>query len=55
MGNTDQAEGIGKKIKGTVKEAVGSVTGDKKKEAEGKADQAEGTAQKEWGDLKDKV
>ena len=55
MGNTDQAKGIAKKIKGTIKEAVGTVTGDKKTEAEGGAEQIEGAIQREWGDLKDKV
>ena len=55
MGNTDQAEGTAKKIKGSVKEAVGDVTGDKETKAEGQADQAEGTVQKGWGDLKDKL
>ena len=55
MANTDQSEGMGKKIKGDLKEAAGSVTGDKKLENEGKADQAEGTVQKEWGNLKDKL
>ena len=55
MANTDQSEGMGKKLKGDIKEAAGKVTGDKEMETEGKADQVEGTVQKEWGDLKDKL
>ena len=55
MANTDQSEGMGKKIKGSLKEAAGSATKNEKLENEGKADQAEGTVQKKWGDLKDKV
>ncbi len=55
MANTDQSEGMGKKIKGTLKEAAGKLTGDKKTEAEGQADQAEGEVQKTWGDVKDSV
>ena len=55
MANTDQSEGMGKKIKGDLKEVAGTATGDKKLENEGKADQTEGKLQKEWGDLKDKL
>ena len=55
MANTDQSEGMGKKIKGDLKEAAGSATDNKKLKDEGKADQAEGQLQKDWGDLKDKV
>ncbi|EFL88546.1 CsbD family protein [Ahrensia sp. R2A130] len=55
MANTDQSEGMGKKIVGTIKEAVGKVTGDKETEAEGQVDQAEGEVQKTWGDVKDKL
>lgn len=37
------ASGTVDKVKGTVKEAVGKVTGDKRTEAEGKTDQAKGS------------
>lgn len=47
-GNTDQAEDIAKKIKSTIKEAIGTVTGDKKTEVEGEAEQVECAVQKEW-------
>lgn len=36
------ASGTADKIKGTVKEAAGKVTGDKRTKAEGKTDQAKG-------------
>ena len=34
----DRVAGVGKKVTGSVKEAAGSVTGDTKLKAEGKAD-----------------
>ena len=37
------ASGTADKITGTVKEAVGKVTGDKRTEAEGKTDQVKGS------------
>ncbi len=55
MANTDQSEGMGKKLKGDLKEGVGKATGNKDMETEGKADQAEGEVQKTWGDVKDSV
>ncbi len=55
MANTDQAEGMIKKVTGTVKEAVGQLTGNEKTEAEGELEQAAGTVQKGWGDVKDKL
>ena len=41
MANTDRAEGIAKKINGTIREAVGIVTGGSRTEAGGKAEQFE--------------
>jgi len=38
------ASGTTDKVTGTVKEAVGKVTGDKRTEAEGQTDQAKGAA-----------
>lgn len=49
----DRVEGIGKQVKGNVKEAWGKVTGDAKTEAEGKADKAEGKVQNAVGGAKD--
>ncbi|HVA04716.1 MAG TPA: CsbD family protein [Acidimicrobiales bacterium] len=47
-GKTDQ-------VKGQVKEAVGTLTGDKDLESEGKADRRAGEAKEKLSDAKDKV
>jgi uncharacterized protein YjbJ (UPF0337 family) len=49
----DRVEGVGHQIKGSVKEAVGKVTGDKKTQAEGVAEKAAGKAQNAVGGAKD--
>ncbi len=49
----DRIAGAVKKIKGSIKETVGKVTGDAKLEAEGKADKVEGKVQNAIGGLKD--
>jgi uncharacterized protein YjbJ (UPF0337 family) len=41
------------KIKGTVKEAVGKLTGDRRTEAEGQTDQVKGDVKNAGRDLKD--
>jgi uncharacterized protein YjbJ (UPF0337 family) len=41
------------KAKGRVKEATGSLTGDKETKAEGRADQGKGTLKEKKGKLKD--
>lgn len=51
----DRAGGIGKKVTGSVKEAIGKVTGDAKLQAEGTADKAAGKAQNAVGGAKDAV
>lgn len=51
----DRVEGIGKKVAGSVKEAIGKVTGDTKLEAEGTAQKTAGTAQNAVGGVKDTV
>ncbi len=51
----DRVEGIGKKVTGSVKEAIGKVTGDTKLQAEGTADKAAGTTQNAVGGAKDAV
>ncbi len=53
--DSDRTAGIGKKISGSIKEAVGKVTGDTKTEAEGKAEKTVGTAQNAVGGAKDSV
>ncbi|MEJ0012679.1 MAG: CsbD family protein [Bauldia sp.] len=49
----DRVEGSAKQAKGTVKEAVGKMTGDSKLQAEGKSDKAAGKIQNAVGGLKD--
>lgn len=51
----DRTAGIGHQIKGTVKEATGKVTGDRKLEAEGKVEKAGGKVQNAIGGAKDTV
>jgi uncharacterized protein YjbJ (UPF0337 family) len=53
--DNDRVEGIGHQIKGSVKEGVGHVTGDKKTEAEGAAEKAAGKVQNTIGGAKDGV
>ncbi len=50
--NKDEAEGKWEQVKGTVKDKVGEVTGDRDLEAEGKAQNAEGETQETWGKAK---
>jgi uncharacterized protein YjbJ (UPF0337 family) len=49
----DRVEGTGHQVKGTVKEAVGKVTGDKKTQASGAAEKAAGKVQNAVGGAKD--
>ena len=49
----DRVEGAAHQVKGTVKEAVGKVTGDTKTEAAGAAEKAAGKVQNSVGGLKD--
>ncbi len=51
----DRIEGSGKQAKGAIKDAFGKMTGDKKLQAEGKADKAAGKVQNAVGGLKDKI
>ena len=51
--DNDRITGSAKNLGGKIKEAIGKVTGDKKIEVEGKADQVEGKAQNAIGGLKD--
>lgn len=51
----DRIEGSMDQAKGAVKEGAGKLTGDKKLEAEGKADKASGKLQNAVGGLKDKL
>lgn len=49
----DRSEGALEKMKGSVKDAVGKVTGDSKLQAEGKGQKAAGTVQNTIGGVKD--
>ena len=51
----NQVEGTAKDIGGNVKSAFGDLTGDTKTQASGAVDQVVGTAQRAYGNLKDKV
>jgi uncharacterized protein YjbJ (UPF0337 family) len=51
----DQVEGAGKQVRGTVKDAVGKATGDRKLQADGTLDKAEGRVQSEVGKAKETV
>lgn len=50
--NKDEAEGKWEQVKGTVKNKVGEVTGDRDLEAEGEAQNAAGDTQETWGKVK---
>ena len=52
-GSRDKTEGAIDKLTGRAKEAAGSLTGDKDKKAEGRAEQDKGTLKKKEGALKD--
>ena len=51
----DRVSGSAKRTKGSVKEAIGKVTGDSKTEAEGAVEKTEGKAQNALGGMKDSV
>jgi uncharacterized protein YjbJ (UPF0337 family) len=53
--DNDRVEGVGKQIKGAVKDAAGKVMGDSKMQAEGKADKVEGKVQNTVGGVKDSL
>jgi uncharacterized protein YjbJ (UPF0337 family) len=48
-GDENRLEGQGKNVKGKVKDAWGSLTGDRKLESEGKLDQVKGKVQDKFG------
>jgi uncharacterized protein YjbJ (UPF0337 family) len=51
----DRIEGASHRVKGTVKEGVGKITGDAKTQAEGAAEKATGKVQNAVGGAKDAV
>lgn len=50
--NKDEAQGKWEQVKGTIKDKVGEVTGDRDLEAEGEVQSAEGETQETWGKFK---
>lgn len=55
MVDENRVEGAWDKLKGNVKEGVGKLTGDEKLQAEGKADQVQGSTESTVGGAKDTV
>lgn len=53
--NKDELEGKWEHAKGSIKEGIGNLTGNRDLEAEGEAQQAEGKTQETWGKAKRKV
>ena len=53
--NNDELDGKWEQVKGTVKDKVGEVTGDRDLEAEGEIQNAEGETQETWGKIKSGV
>lgn len=53
--NKDEVKGKWEQTKGTVKDKVGEVTGDRDLEAEGEAQDAGGEVQEGWGKVKRSV
>lgn len=53
--DSDRVKGTGKQVSGSLKEAVGKVTGDTKTEAEGAAEKTAGKVQNSIGGAKDTV
>jgi len=53
--NNDEVKGKWEQTKGTVKDKVGEVTGDRDLEAEGEAQHAGGEVQEGWGKVKRSV
>ncbi len=49
----DRIDGAAKQVKGTIKEAVGKMTGDTKTQAEGVAEKTAGKVQSQFGATKD--
>lgn len=53
--DSDRMKGMGKQVSGSIKEAIGKVTGSKRTEAEGAADKAAGKTQNAIGGAKETV
>ena len=53
--NKNRVEGAAKEVKGSIKEAIGKITGDKKTQIEGVAEKSLGKAQATAGRAEDAV
>ena len=53
--NSNRIEGAAKQVKGSIKEAIGKVTGDTKTQVEGAAEKNAGKVQGAVGDAQDSV
>ena len=51
--DNDRMAGLGKKVSGSIKEAIGKITGDRKMQTEGTTERAAGTVQNAVGGAKD--
>jgi len=51
----EHVKGTADKVKGTIKDTAGKLTGDEKLQSEGKLDKAKGSAHNVAGDVKDAV
>jgi uncharacterized protein YjbJ (UPF0337 family) len=51
----EHVKGTADKVKGTIKDTAGKLTGDEKLQSEGKLDKAKGSAHKVAGDVKEAV
>jgi uncharacterized protein YjbJ (UPF0337 family) len=54
-GKTDRLAGLGKQIKGSLKEAAGKAIGDARLQADGEIDRVEGKAQDAVGKIKESL
>ncbi|MDG4883084.1 MULTISPECIES: CsbD family protein [unclassified Mesorhizobium] len=55
MVNRDQVVGVAKQVKGSVKQAAGKATGNRRMQVEGVSEKIAGKVRKAYGDVKDKV
>lgn len=55
MVDKNQVKGLARQAKGSVKQAVGKATGNRRVEAEGAIEKSAGKVQKAFGDLKSKI
>jgi uncharacterized protein YjbJ (UPF0337 family) len=53
--NKDELKGKAENLKGRAKDAAGSVSGDKEKQAEGFMDRARGAVREKFGEIKEEI